>query len=174
MKRITKDLPEFVLDKVLDFDIDGIFMYCAVNCIENPYIANYIKKTKQMEGEENTNEGEETSQYSPIISYDELGNEDELSIQPISLIRSSKKRIEPTHAVMNKKKRKRKRGKKISLPNNVAPIIVVPHENESKIIMEDDALDDDLVMPIACCDDYDWEDNDASYDLENLFGPCLE
>ena len=75
---------------------------------------------------------------------------------------------------MKKKKRKRKRGKKISLPNNVAPIIVVPHENESKIIVEDDALDDDLVMPIACCDDYDWEDNDTSYDLENLFGTCLE
>ena len=48
----------------------------------------------------------------------------------------------------------------------------MPHENESKIIVEDDALDDDLVMPIACCDDYDWEDNDTSYDLENLFGTC--
>ena len=29
-------------------------------------------------------------------------------------------------------------------------------------------------MPIACCDDQDWEDNDTSYDLENLFGTCLE
>ena len=29
-------------------------------------------------------------------------------------------------------------------------------------------------MPIACCDDYDQEDNDTSYDLENLFGTCLE
>ena len=28
--------------------------------------------------------------------------------------------------------------------------------------------------PIACCDDYDWEDNDTSYDLENLFGTSLE
>ena len=55
--------------------------------------------------------------------------------------------------MVKKKKRKRKRGKKISLPNNVAPITVVPHEN---IIVEDDALDDDLVMAIACCDDYDW------------------
>ena len=68
--------------------------------------------------------------------------------------------------MVKKKKRKRKRGKKVSLPNKVAPIIVVPHEN--------DTLDDDLVMPIACCDDYDWEDNDTSYDLENLFGTCLE
>ena len=71
MKRITKDLLEFVLDKVLDFDLEEIYMYCAVNCVENPYIANYIKKTKQIEDEENTNEREETSQYPPIISYDE-------------------------------------------------------------------------------------------------------
>ena len=34
MKRITNDLPEFVLDKVLDFDLEEIYMYCAVNCIE--------------------------------------------------------------------------------------------------------------------------------------------
>ena len=43
-----------------------------------------------------------------------------------------------------KNKRRKNRGKKVSLPNNVAPIIVVPHENESKIIVEDDALDDDI------------------------------
>ena len=174
MKHITKHIPEYNLEKFLDVDLEEIYMYCAVNCIENPYIANYIKTRKQIEDEENTNEREQTSQYTPIISYDESGNEEEPPIQPISLIRSSKKRIEPTHDVVKKKKRKRKRGKKISLPNNVAPIIVVPHENESKIIVEDDALDDDLVMPIACCDDYDWEDNDTSYDLENLFGTCLE
>ena len=78
-------------------------MYCAVNCIENPYIANYIKKIKQIDDEENTNEREETSQYSPIISYDESGNEEEPPIQPISLIRSSKKKIEPTHDVVKKK-----------------------------------------------------------------------
>ena len=61
--------------------------------------------------------------------------------------------------MVKKKKRKGKRVKKVSLPNKVAPIIVVPRENE------DDTLDDDLVMPIACRDDYDWEDNDTSYDL---------
>ena len=44
MKRLTKDLPELVLDKVFDFDLEEILMYCAVNCIENPYIINYIKK----------------------------------------------------------------------------------------------------------------------------------
>ena len=70
-------------------------MYCAVNCIENPYIANYIKKRKQIEDEENTNEREETSQYPPIISYDESGNEEELSIQPISLIRDPKRGLNP-------------------------------------------------------------------------------
>ena len=96
IKRITKDLPEFILDKVLDFDLEEIYMYCAVNCIENPYIANYVKKIKQTEDEENANEREETSQYPPIISYDESGNEEEPSIQPISSIRSSKKRVKPT------------------------------------------------------------------------------
>ena len=53
--------------------------------------------------------------------------------------------IKPTHDVVKKKKRRRKnRGKKVSLPNSVAPIIVGPHKNESKIIVEDDALDDDI------------------------------
>ena len=83
MKHISKVILEFSLDRVLNFDLEEIYMYCAVNCIENPYIANYIKKRKQIEDEENTNEREETSQYSPIISYDESGNEDEPSIQPI-------------------------------------------------------------------------------------------
>ena len=74
MKRITKDIPEFALDRVLHFDLEEIYMYCTVNCIENPYIANYTKTRKQIEDEENTNEREETSQYLPIISYDESGN----------------------------------------------------------------------------------------------------
>ena len=46
---LTKNLPEFVLKKLFDFDLEEIYMYCAVNCIENPYIANYIKKRKQIE-----------------------------------------------------------------------------------------------------------------------------
>ena len=121
MKRITNDLPEFVLDKVLDFDLVEIYMYCVVNCIENPYIANYIKTRKQIE--ENTNEREEISQYPPILSYDESGNEEELSIQPISLIRSSKKRIKPTDDAKKKKVRRRSKGKKVSLPNDAAPTI---------------------------------------------------
>ena len=104
-------------------------MYCAVNCIENPYIANYIKKRKQIEDEENTNEREETSQYPPIISYNESGNEEEPSIQPISLIRSSKKRIKPTHDAKKKKKRWRSKGKKVSLPNDVAPITHYDDDN---------------------------------------------
>ena len=70
-------------------------MYCLVNCIENPYIANYMKTRKQIEDEENTNEGEEVSQYPPIFSYDESGNEEEFFIQPISSIRSSKRKVEP-------------------------------------------------------------------------------
>ena len=99
--------------------------------------------------------------------------------------------IKPTHDVVKKKKRRKSRGKKVSLPNNVAPIIVVPHENESKTIVEDDTLDDDIaslsygtmsegtiedyfVMPITRCDDYDREYNDTSYNLENIFGTNLE
>ena len=127
---ITKDLPEFAHKKFLDIDLEKIYLYCAVNCIENPYIANYLKKRKQIEDEENTNEREDTSQHPPIISYDESGNEEEPSVQPISSIRSSKKRVKPTHDVKKKKKNRRSKGKKVSLPNNVAPIIVVPHENE--------------------------------------------
>ena len=121
MKRQTKHIPEYNLEKFLDIDLEEIYMYCAVNCIENPYIANYIKTRKQIEDEENTNEREETSQYPPIISYDESGNEEEPSIQPLSLIRSSKNRIEPTHDVKKKKKRRSNKGKKVSLSNDVAP-----------------------------------------------------
>ena len=105
MKRITEGIPTFNLDRFLDFDLEKIYMYCAVNCIENPYIANYLKKRKQMEDEENTNEREETSQSPPVISYDESGNEEELSIQPISSIRSSKRKVQPTHNVKKKRKK---------------------------------------------------------------------
>ena len=108
MKLITEGIPKFNLDRFLDFDLENIYMYCAVNCIENPYIANYIKKRKQIEDDENINEREETSQSPPIISYDESGNEEELSIQPISSIRSPKKRDKPTHDVKNKKKKTEK------------------------------------------------------------------
>ena len=46
MKRITKGIPKFNLDRFLDFDLEKIYLYCVVNCIENPYIANYLKKRK--------------------------------------------------------------------------------------------------------------------------------
>ena len=42
------------------------------------------------------------------------------------------------------------------------------------MLMEDDDIEYDFVMPNACCHDYAWEDNDVFYDLENLFGTCLE
>ena len=106
-------------------------MFCAVNCIENPYIANYLKTRKLIEYEESTNERENISQYPPSVYHNESGNKEELPIQPISSIRSLKRLIKPTHDVVKKKKKRRKnRGKKVSPPNNVAPIIVVPHENE--------------------------------------------
>ena len=68
MKRITEGIPKFNLDRFLDFDREDIYVFCAVNCIENPYIANYLNKRKQIEDDENTNEREEASQSPPIIS----------------------------------------------------------------------------------------------------------
>ena len=47
MKHITEHIPECNLEKFLDIDLEEIFMYCAVNCIHNPYIANYIKIRKK-------------------------------------------------------------------------------------------------------------------------------
>ena len=41
MKRITKGFPN--PERFLDFDSKEIYMFCVVNCIENPYIANYLK-----------------------------------------------------------------------------------------------------------------------------------
>ena len=58
MKRITKGSPKFNLKRFLDFDREEIYMFCVVNCIENPYIANYLKSRKQIEYEESTNERE--------------------------------------------------------------------------------------------------------------------
>ena len=47
MKCITNYLPEFARYKLRGFDLEEIYMYCAVNCIENPYIANYINTRKK-------------------------------------------------------------------------------------------------------------------------------
>ena len=90
MKCITKGIPKFNLKRFLDFDLEEIYMFCMVNCVENPYIANYLKTRKQIEYKECTNERENISQYPPSVYYDESGNEEELPIQPISSIRSLK------------------------------------------------------------------------------------
>ena len=58
--------------------------------------------------------------------------------------------------MVKKKKRRKNRGKKVSLPNNVAPITIVPHESESNMLMEDD-IEHDFLMPTTCCADYDWK-----------------
>ena len=112
MKRITKGIPKFNHERFLDFDLEGIYMFCAVNCIENLYIANYLKSRKQIEYEESTNERENISQYPPSVYYDELGNEEELPIQSISSTRSSKKMIKHIRGVVRKKKRRKNRGKR--------------------------------------------------------------
>ena len=59
LKRLTKPIPEFNLEHFLHIDLEKIYMFCAENCIENPYIANYLMKRKQIEDDENTNEREE-------------------------------------------------------------------------------------------------------------------
>ena len=69
-------------------------MFCMVNCNENAYIANYKR---------NTNERVKISTFHPVVSHDEIGDEEELPIQPISSIRSSKNIIKPTHDVVKKK-----------------------------------------------------------------------
>src|SRR3989337_21418 len=113
MKHITEGIPKFNLERFLDFDLEEIYMFCAVNCIENPYIANHLKTRKQIEYEQSTNERENISQYPPSVYYDESGNEEELPIQPISSIRSLKRLIKRTRDVVkNKKKRRKNRGKK--------------------------------------------------------------
>ena len=40
MKRQTKHIPEYNLETFLDIDLEEIYIYYPVNCIENPYIAN--------------------------------------------------------------------------------------------------------------------------------------
>ena len=90
MKCITKVIPKFNLERFLDFDLEEIYMFCMVNCIKNPYIANYLKTRKRMEYEESTNERENVSQNPPSVYYDESGNEEELPIQSISSIGSLK------------------------------------------------------------------------------------
>ena len=107
VKHKTREYLDWVLLKHLDFDLKEIYMYCEVNCIENAYIANYIKTRKPIEDEENTNEREEISQFPPIVFHDETGDKEELPIQPISSIRTSEKLIKPTHNVVKKKKRRK-------------------------------------------------------------------
>ena len=48
MKHITKGIPKFNRKRFLDFDLEEIYMFCLVYCIENPYIANYLKSRKQI------------------------------------------------------------------------------------------------------------------------------
>ena len=41
-------------------------------------------------------------------------------------------------------------------------------------MMEDDDIEYDFVIPTTCCNDYDWEGNNNTYDLENIFSTCWE
>ena len=84
MKRITKGIPKFNLERFLDFDLEEIYMFCAVNCIENPYIANYLKSRKQIEYEEITNERENIPNTLLVfIMMNQLTTRSFLSNQPL-------------------------------------------------------------------------------------------
>ena len=107
-------------------------MLCVVNCIENPYISNYLKKRKKIEREDSTNEREDISQNPPGVYYDESGNKEELPIQPISSIRSLKRLIKPTHDVVKKKERRKKRGKKVSLQIMLLLLLLFPMKMNQK------------------------------------------
>ena len=105
MERITKGVAKFNPNRILDFDLEEIYVFCVINCIENPYIANYLETRKQIEYEESTNERENISQYPLSVYYDESGNEEELPIQSISSTRSSNFLLNP-HVRWSRRKRK--------------------------------------------------------------------
>lgn len=65
IKRITKGFPNPT--RFLGSDLEEIYMFCVVNWIENPYIANYLKSREQIEYEESTNERENISQNPPSV-----------------------------------------------------------------------------------------------------------
>ena len=159
-------------------------LYCVVNCHENDYISK-IRKEGTLPKYKNvsyisTNKKQSFSQVSPIVSNDKPGYVEKLSLQP--LLPKVKKK---------KKKRRRKRSKKeeewvSTWPEHIPRIDFYPNEQK---IMEDGELDcihyypdvksvgtieDDLYydMHVTYCD---WEDGDnATYDLENLFGTNSE
>ena len=80
----------FILTDDIETKLKDIHMFCMVNCNENAYIANYRKMGKPIEYKRNTNERVKISTFPPIVSHDEIGDEEELPIQPISSIRSLK------------------------------------------------------------------------------------
>ena len=80
----------FIFTDHAETNLKEIHMFCMVNCNENAYISNYRKTGKPMEYKRNTNERVKISTFPPIFSHDEIGDEEELPIQPISSIRSLK------------------------------------------------------------------------------------
>ena len=78
----------FILTDDIETKLKNIYMFCMVNCNENASIANYRKMGKPIEYKSNTNERVKISTFRPIVSHDEIGNEEELPIQSISSTRS--------------------------------------------------------------------------------------
>src|ERR1041384_4236439 len=159
-------------------------LYCVVNCHDNDYIKNIRKEGTLLKYKNvsyvSTNKKESFSQLSPIVSNDKPGYVEKLSLQP--LLPKVKKK---------KNKRSRKRSKKeeewvTTWPEHIPRIDFYPNgqkftedgeldcihyylEDKSVGTIEDDF---DYDMHVTFCD---WENDDnATYDLENLFGTNSE
>src|SRR3954471_20928881 len=164
--------------------LQNFHLYCVVNCHENDYISK-IRKEGTLPKYKNvsyisTNKKESFSQVSPIVSNYKPGYVEKHHLQPL-----------PPKVKKKKNKRRRKRRKKeeewvSTWPEHIPRINFYPNGYK---FMEDGELDFihyypdvksvgtieddfDYDMHVTYCD---WEDNDnATYDLENLFGANSE
>src|SRR3954463_9640642 len=164
--------------------LQNFHLYCVVNCHENDYISKIIKEGTLPKYRNvsyiSTKKKESFSQVSPIVSNDKPGYVDKLHLQPL-----------PPKMKKKKKKRRRKRSKKeeewvSTWPEHIPPINFYPNgcksKEEGEVYCLNYHLDDTSVSTIEDDFDYDmhvtycdWENDDnATYDLENLFGTNSE
>src|SRR4051812_21733971 len=152
--------------------------------MENDYISK-IRKEVTLPKYKNisyisTNKKESFSQISPIVYNDKAGYVEKFHLQPL-----------PPKVKKKKKKRRRKRSKKeeewvSTWPEHIPRIKIYPNGHK---FLEDGELDcihyypdDNFIGTIEDDFDYDmhvtfcdWENDDnATYDLENLFGTNSE
>ena len=164
--------------------LQNCHLYCVVNCHKNDYISK-IRKEGTLPKYKNVsyisaNKKESFSQVSPIVSNDKPGYVEKLHLQPL-----------PPKVKKKKKKRRRKRSEKeeewvSTWHEHIPPINFYPNDckfkEEGEVYCLNYHLDDTSVGTIEDDFDYDmhvtycdWENDDnATYDLENLFGTNSE